>query len=78
MVEKEADVCIYGATSAGVIAAYTAKTQGKTVLLIEPTTRIGGLSAGGLGETDIGKVDIIQGLSLDFYKRVGRKYGKDE
>ena len=76
--EKEADVCIYGATSAGVIAAYTAKTQGKTVLLIEPTTRIGGLSAGGLGETDIGKVDIIQGLSLDFYKRVGRKYGKDE
>ena len=78
VVEKEADVCIYGATSAGVIAAYTAKTQGKTVLLIEPTTRIGGLSAGGLGETDIGKVDIIQGLSLDFYKRVGRKYGKDE
>ena len=60
MKEKEADVCIYGATSAGVIAAYTAKIQGKSVLLIEPTARIGGLSAGGLGDTDIGKVDIIQ------------------
>ncbi|MBQ6161445.1 MAG: FAD-dependent oxidoreductase [Prevotella sp.] len=78
MKEKEADVCIYGATSAGVIAAYTAKIQGKSVLLIEPTARIGGLSAGGLGDTDIGKVDIIQGFSLGFYKRVGRKYGKDE
>ena len=72
------DVCIYGATSAGVIAAYTAKAEGKSVLLIEPSTRIGGLSAGGLGETDIGKVDIIQGFSLDFYKRVGKKYGKDK
>ena len=76
--EKSADVCIYGATSAGVIAAYTAKIQGKSVLLIEPTARIGGLSAGGLGDTDIGKVDIIQGFSLGFYTRVGMKYGKNE
>jgi|GEM_PF-2586202 len=31
-----ADVCVYGGTSAGVMAAYTAKKMGKTVLLIEP------------------------------------------
>ncbi len=74
--EKVVDVCIYGANSAGVIAAYTAKTQHKSVLLIEPSDRIGGLSAGGLGETDIGKVDIIQGLSLEFYRRIGKKYSK--
>ena len=72
------DVCIYGATSGGVIAAYTAKKSGKSVLLIEPTTRIGGLSSGGLGQTDIGKMEIIQGLSLDFYKRIGKQYGQDE
>ncbi len=68
------DVCVYGATSSGVIAAYTAKLQGKTVLLVEPSGRIGGLSAGGLGQTDIGKESIIQGLSLDFYKRVAKYY----
>ena len=72
------DVCVYGATSGGVIAAYTAKKHGKSVLLVEPTKRIGGLSSGGLGQTDIGKVEIIQGLSLDFYRRIGKQYGKDE
>lgn len=75
--ELDADICIYGATSSGVIAAYTAKAQGKSVVLIEPSNRIGGLSAGGLGETDIGKVEIIRGLALDFYTRVGGKYKHD-
>jgi len=73
---NQADICIYGATSAGIIAAYTAFKEGKSVILIEPSERIGGLTAGGLGETDIGKIDIIRGLSLDFYQRVGHAYGK--
>ncbi|MEJ0101566.1 MAG: FAD-dependent oxidoreductase [Bacteroidota bacterium] len=30
------DICIYGGTSSGVIAAYTAKKMGKSVILIEP------------------------------------------
>lgn len=30
------DLVVYGATSAGVIAAYTAKTMGKSVLLESP------------------------------------------
>ncbi len=76
-IRRDVDICIYGATSAGVIAAYTAHREGKTVMLIEPGNRIGGLSAGGLGETDIGKVEIIRGLSFDFYTRVGKRYGKD-
>ena len=33
---ESVDVCIYGGTSAGVIAAYTASMEGKTVLLVEP------------------------------------------
>ena len=33
---KEVDICIYGGTSLGVIAAYTARTYGKSVLLVEP------------------------------------------
>lgn len=38
---RDVDVCVYGATSGGVIAAYTAKKAGKTVLLIEPTKHLG-------------------------------------
>lgn len=76
--QKTYDICVYGGTSAGVIAAYTAKMQGKSVLLIEPTKRLGGLSSGGLGQTDIGNKYAITGVSRDFYRRVGRHYGKFE
>jgi hypothetical protein len=72
------DVVVYGGTSAGVIAAYTAKQMGKSVLLIEPGTRVGGLSSGGLGYTDIGNKYAIKGLSLDFYRKVGQYYGNFE
>ncbi len=72
------DICIYGGTSAGVIAAYTAKQMGKSVLLIEPGRHLGGLSSGGLGYTDIGNKYAISGLALDFYRRIGKHYGKFE
>jgi len=72
------DVCIYGGTSAGVIAAFTAKKMGKSVLLIEPGQHMGGLSSGGLGFTDIGNKYAISGLALDFYRRIGNHYGNFE
>lgn len=72
------DVCVYGGTSAGVIAAYTAKMYGKKVVLVEPTEHIGGLSSGGLGQTDIGNKYAITGISRDFYRQIGKNYGKLE
>ncbi|WP_420155495.1 FAD-dependent oxidoreductase, partial [Siphonobacter sp.] len=72
------DICIYGGTSAGVIAAYTAKKMGKTVVLIEPGRHLGGMSSGGLGYTDIGNKYAITGLANDFYRRIGQHYGKFE
>ncbi|WP_208398853.1 FAD-dependent oxidoreductase [Pedobacter sp. SG908] len=74
----QVDVCIYGGNSAGVIAAYSAKKMGKTVLLIEPGKNLGGLSSGGLGFTDIGNKYVVTGLSKDFYRRIGTHYGKLE
>lgn len=74
----EVDIVVYGATSAGVIAAYTAKEYGKSVLLVEPGRHVGGLSSGGLGYTDIGNKYAVTGLGLDFYRRLGRYYGKFE
>ncbi len=72
------DICVYGGTSAGVIAAYTAKKAGKSVILIEPGRHLGGLTTGGLGFTDIGNKYAISGLALDFYRRLGTHYGTFE
>lgn len=72
------DICVYGGTSAGVIAAYTANKMNKTVLLIEPGRHLGGMSSGGLGYTDIGNKYAITGLARDFYRRIGRHYGQFE
>lgn len=74
----EVDVCIYGGTSAGVIAAYTAQKLGKKAILIEPGRHLGGMSSGGLGYTDIGNKYAITGLARDFYRRIGNHYGKFE
>jgi hypothetical protein len=73
-----ADICIYGGTAAGVIAAYTAQKMGKTVVLIEPGRHLGGMTSGGLGYTDIGNKYVVTGLARDFYRRIGAHYGKFE
>ncbi len=72
------DVCVYGGTSAGVIAAYTTAKMGKKVILIEPGKHLGGSTSGGLGYTDIGNKYAITGLSRDFYRRMGKHYEKFE
>lgn len=76
--ERVVDVCIYGGSSAGVIAAYTARLNGKRVILIEPGKHLGGLTAGGLGYTDIGNKYAVSGLARDYYRRIGAHYGKFE
>ena len=68
------DVVVYGGTSGGVAAAVQVKRMGKTVILVEPTTRLGGLSSGGLGQTDIGNKAAIGGISREFYQRVRKHY----
>src|SRR5690606_14076889 len=70
-----ADICIYGGSAAGVIAAYAAAKCGNSVILIEPGKMIGGMTTGGLGKTDAGIKESITGLSLQFYQRVAKKYG---
>ncbi|MDO8349185.1 MAG: FAD-dependent oxidoreductase [Planctomycetota bacterium] len=72
------DLCVYGATSAGVIAAVQAKDDGRTVVLIDCDGWIGGLTTSGLGATDIGNKDAIGGLSREFYRRVRRHYERPE
>ena len=72
-----ADVVIYGGTSAGVIAAVQVARMGRTAILIEPGTHLGGLTSGGLGFTDSGDKRVIGGLARDFYRRVRTHYDQD-
>ena len=74
MLSKEYDVVVYGATSAGISAAIQCSRMHKTVLLIEPSHRIGGLTTGGLGATDIGSKIAIGGISKEFYQLIKKYY----
>jgi len=71
---EQHDLVVYGGTSAGVAAAVQARRMGRTVVLIEPTRRLGGLTSGGLGQTDIGNKAAIGGISREFYQRVKKRY----
>ena len=72
--DKVHDVVVYGGTSSGVAAAVQAARMGKSVVLIEPTRRVGGLTSGGLGQTDIGNKAAIGGIAREFYQAIRKHY----
>jgi hypothetical protein len=61
-----------------VAAAIQTARMGKTVVLIEPTQFLGGLTTGGLGATDIGNKRAIGGISREFYGKIWEHYQKPE
>ena len=76
--DKEYDLCVYGGSASGVMAAYSAAQMGLDVLVVEPNIRIGGLTTGGLSFTDIGNKQVVKGVALQFYRRLGEHYGNLE
>ncbi len=68
------DIVIYGGTSAGLAAAIQASRMAKTVIILEPGSRVGGLTTGGLGQTDIGNKQAIGGISREFYQNIKKYY----
>ena len=64
------DVCVYGGTASGVVTAVQVARMGKSVVLIEPGKHIGGMTSGGLGNTDIGKQISIGGVTREFYHSI--------
>lgn len=71
---RQADVVVYGATSSGIAAAVQVVRLGKTAIIVDPGTHLGGLTTGGLGWTDIGNKQVIGGIALEFYRRVKQHY----
>lgn len=64
------DLVVYGGTSGGIAAAVQARRMALEVVVIEPTQRIGGLTTGGLGQTDIGNKWAVGGIAREFYRAV--------
>src|SRR5690348_10623402 len=73
---RRADVIVYGATPAGIIAAVTVAREGKSVILLEPGKHLGGMITGGLCATDTGVRAAIGGYSREFFDRVRAYYVK--
>ena len=73
----QADLIVYGGTSAAITAAVQAKKMGKSVIVVSPDRHLGGLSSGGLGFTDTGNKAVIGGLAREFYHRLYLHYAQD-
>lgn len=78
----DVDVLVYGGTPCGIASAIMAAREGASVLLIEPTKHVGGLSTSGINtaETEHMLVWTIGGFAKEFYDRLGKHYqtGKPE
>jgi hypothetical protein len=72
------DVIVYGASLGGIMAALRLHLRGHTVLVLEPSTHVGGVVAAGLVKTDIPNIiEALGGLTLsEFFVRIGKEYGK--
>ncbi len=68
------DIVVAGATPGGIAAAVAAARLGRTVLLIEYHRHVGGMSASGLGKSDVQKRHLIGGLFREFAERVSQHY----
>ena len=68
------DVCVYGGTSGGVMAAVTLGRLGRSVLLVEPTRHVGGMTSGGLGWVDYGQAKAIGGATKQYFESVRDYY----
>jgi NADPH-dependent 2,4-dienoyl-CoA reductase/sulfur reductase-like enzyme len=55
------DVCVYGGTASGVMAALAADKDGANVILVEPSRWLGGMTGGGINHLDWGKGNTVGG-----------------
>jgi hypothetical protein len=73
--QQSYDLVVYGGTAGGVATAIAGARQGLKTVLLEPRAHVGGMVTGGLSRTDVGKREVIGGIALEFYYRVGERYG---
>jgi hypothetical protein len=76
---NDADVIVYSGVPAGIASAVTAAREGVRVILIEPEKHVGGLSTSGINtaESEHMLKWTIGGFADEFYRRLGKHYGKN-
>jgi hypothetical protein len=74
---QQTDVVVYGGTPAGIAAALAAAEDGEKVLLVEPTSRLGGMWTNGLSHPDFRTFEALTGLALKFTEAVREHYRAD-
>lgn len=74
--QESADVVVYGSTPSGFCAAIAAAREGASVILLEPTQHVGGLSTGGLSHCDSNQMrrETLMGLFDEWHRRVVKDY----
>ena len=74
--QESADVIVYGSTPGGFCAAIAAAREGASVILLEPTQHVGGLSTGGLSHCDSNQMarETLMGLFDEWHRRVVKDY----
>lgn len=71
------DVCVLGATPAGVAAAVAAARQGRKVVLVSDSNRLGGMLGYGITNTDV-ETDDTPGLVVGFAREVLERVARQE
>lgn len=65
----QADLCVYGGTASGVMAAMAAAREGLRVVLVEPSRWLGGMTGGGLNSIDWGRQEAVAGTTRGILKQ---------
>ena len=70
------DLVVYGDSSGAVVAAISAKREGRSVAWVNPTSFPGGMSSSGLGATDfLAYRSTFGGIASEFYDGVAKACG---
>ena len=71
VVDVEAEVIVYGGTSGGVVAAVQAARMGKSAALVVFGRHVGGMTSGGLTQTDGVNAVVQGGITREFFNATG-------
>lgn len=76
--QTSADVIVYGSTPGGFCAAIAAAREGGSVILLEPTSHVGGMNTGGLSFSDSDQMyrEQLMGLFHEWHLRIQQDYLK--
>lgn len=75
------DVVVYGANPGGLMAAIAAAREGAKVIVLERTDWIGGMTTGGISQTDVNATKCsatLVGLAKELYRRIAKYYGPNQ